>query len=258
MNGERLQLFKQNADKTYAKTVNNVAIDKNNGNISLDASKIPYGDSTVKAVLDDLNYVKVQINSMSNNVNTAEKGAKVRAVTVSWALNNAVITGAALNGTALTETEWKAGKKDFSYPEPAERETDTAITANTTFTLVATDNRDATASRSTSISFKNGKYYGVGNPADEDAINNDFIKGLTKSLVDNFRGDFTVNATDGKYIFFAFPSSFGTPAFVVGGFEGGFAKVKTFDFTNASGFTESYDVYQSANANLGQTTVTVK
>ena len=49
--------------------------------------------------------------------------------------------------------------------------------------------------------------------------------------------------------------AFGTPTFKVGGFEGGFNLVKTFDHTNASGATVSYDVWQSTNAGLGNTTV---
>jgi hypothetical protein len=43
----------------------------------------------------------------------------------------------------------------------------------------------------------------------------------------------------------------------VGGFEGGFSKAATFDFTNASGYTESYDVWLSDEMNLGSTSVKV-
>ena len=46
--------------------------------------------------------------------------------------------------------------------------------------------------------------------------------------------------------------------FFVGGFEGGFALEKTFDYTNPSGYTEAYDVYKSTNAGLGSTKVDVK
>ena len=46
--------------------------------------------------------------------------------------------------------------------------------------------------------------------------------------------------------------------FANGGFEGGFALLKTFDHVNASGATVSYDVYKSTNAGLGSTTVEVR
>ena len=89
-------------------------------------------------------------------------------------------------------------------------------------------------------------------------MTDDFVKGLQKALTGSKSRDFTVNATEGQYIYYAIPTRFGTPAFFVGGFEGGFAKLKTFDFTNASGYKESYDVYRSDNASLGSTKVTVK
>lgn len=259
INGERLQQFAGEIKGHFAQTVNSTGID-NKGNIALDASKIPYDDTqSVGDVLADLKYVKVAINSISSSVPSIEKGNKLREVTISWAFNGAAIKSATLNKVALTADELKAGKKVFSYPAPAEgsQDADPALVDDTEFKLEATDNRDATAAKSAWVSFQSGKFYGVGNPANTDAINNEFIQGLTKNLADNFRGSFTVDATDGNYIFLAFPTNWGTPKFTVGGFEGGFSKVKTFDFTNAAGYVESYDVYQSGNANLGNTTVVV-
>lgn len=221
----------------------------------------PNVQEALDAINDKINYVPIAINSVSNNVNTVEKGTKIRAVDVSWSFNNAVLQGATLNGTALTADELKANKKSFTYPAPAEGSTaaDPALVKDTTFTLVATDTHKATATKSTGIYFKNQKYWGAGKPASINDITNDFIKALTgKAFADNAQGTFNVNATDDNYIFYAFPHAWGTPKFVVGGIEGGFALVKTFDFTNASGYTESYDVYQSGNANLGDTTVTVQ
>lgn len=219
----------------------------------------PNVQAALDAINDKINYVPIAINSLSNNINTVEKGTKVRAVDVSWSFNNAVLQGATLNGTALTADELKANKKSFTYPAPTGNGTDPALVEDTTFTLVATDTHKATATKTTGIYFKNQKYWGTGKPATVDAITSDFIKGLSgKSFADNNKGKFTVNATDDNFIFFAFPTAWGTPKFVVGGIEGGFSKVKTFDFLNASGYTESYDVYQSGNANLGDTTVDVQ
>ena len=92
--------------------------------------------------------------------------------------------------------------------------------------------------------FLNGKYYGVSTVNTDGEINDAFIKGLTKQLTTGRTGSFTVNATAGQYIYFAIPSSFGVPVFNVGGFDGGFNKIKTFNFTNASGHAENYDVYK--------------
>lgn len=100
-------------------------------------------------------------------------------------------------------------------------------------------------------------YYGVGN-AVGDGIDDAFVKGLTKALSGNKAKIFTVNAEQGQYIYYALPKRLGTPVFFVGGFEGGFALEKTFNYTNPSGYAEAYDVYKSTNAGLGSTKVEAK
>lgn len=69
--------------------------------------------------------------------------------------------------------------------------------------------------------------------------------------------NFTVNANPNEYIYYAIPTSFGTPTFYVGGFEGGFHLDSTVDFTNSYGITTNYSIYRSDNHSLGNTTVTV-
>ena len=81
--------------------------------------------------------------------------------------------------------------------------------------------------------------------------------GLTKTLQASKAKTFTVNAGTGKHIYYIIPTRYGTPVFKVGGFEGGFAKLGTVNFTNASNYAENYDVYKSSNDNLGNTTVVV-
>ena len=67
-----------------------------------------------------------------------------------------------------------------------------------------------------------------------------------------------MNAGAGKYMFYCFPASYGTPTFNVGGFDGGFELAATIDFTNASGNTTSFVIYKSENANLGSQNIIVK
>ena len=130
-----------------------------------------------------------------------------------------------------------------------------SIKANKNFTLKVTDERDHTVNKSTGVSFLNGIYWGVA--VGESEINDDFLKKLTKKLQGAKATTFTVNAGEGQHIFYAVPSRYGACGFNVGGFDGGFTKVNTFNFTNASGYAENYDVYKSDNANLGNTTVKV-
>lgn len=259
--GLSLQIMAEEVGKHYAKTVNNKAIDQTNGNITLTPADIAYGDSTLQAVVDALNdkvnYVKIAISSLTNDVGAVERGTKVRTVNISWKLSGSDPVKATLNGTDLTADELKAGKKTFSYPAPAAGGTDPALTVDTKYTLYVKDDHDGDATSSTIVDFKDKKYWGVG-AVEPDAIDSAFLLGLaSNALADGYNGNIQANPGAGEYIYFAFPTAWGTPKFSIGGFEGGFGKVKTLDFTNASGYTTSYDVYQSATANLGDTTVSV-
>ena len=197
-------------------------------------------------------YRPIDIASFSSNVSTQEKGKKVESVTLSWNWNKTPALQILKKGTESYSIAASDKTKTISFSGPA------ALTTNTTFTLTATDARGARDSQSTTIQFLNGRYYGIGNITNPDQCNNTFIQGLTKTLASSRITSFTVTAGSGQYIYFAIPSSFGTPSFFVGGFEGGFDKFKTFSYTNPSNYAESYTVYKSTNSNLGTTTVEVK
>ena len=197
-------------------------------------------------------YQPIDITSFSSNVSTQEKGAKVESVTLSWNWNKTPASQTLKKGSDPYSIAASDKTKTISFSGPA------ALTTNTTFTLTATDARSASDSQSTTIQFLNGRYYGIGNITDPDQCDNAFIQGLTKTLASSRTTSFSVTAGSGQYIYFAIPSSFGTPSFFVGGFEGGFDLFKTFSYTNSSGYAESYTVYKSTNPNLGSTTVEVK
>lgn len=193
-----------------------------------------------KKMIEDLAYVPIAINSFTNNVNTVEMGSTVTAVTLSWTLNkepeSQKVDGAAVDKTARSKAL-----------------TGQSITANKTFTLEATDERGKKVTKTTAITFQNGVYWGVANNAT--LFDSAFILALAKGLQASKAKTFTVNAGAGKHIYYALPSRYGKPNFNVGGFDGGFGKVGTIQFTNASGYTEAYDIYKSDNAGLGSTTV---
>lgn len=203
---------------------------------------IERGIVSLENEIADLKYVPIDITKITDNVVTVEMGAVVNDVTVIWTLNKEPASQT-LDGV---DADVSARSKVF---------TGLNLTANKTFTLSVTDERGATDSASTAISFLNGVYYGVlesGAEADSAAILT-----LTRKLQGSKGITFTVNAGATQKIVYAIPTRYGTPNFNVGGFDGGFAKVKTFDFTNASGYTESYDVWLSENVGLGSTTVKV-
>lgn len=213
------------------------------------ADGVSYKESNVEEALDDLNqkmedlmYEPIQITSFTNNVGTVEMGSTVDTVVLNWNTNKTpktlTLDGQGMDASLKTKTIESAG-----------------IKANKTYTLKAVDERDAEASKTTAITFLNGVYWGVAE--NKESFDSAFILGLTKGLQGSKAKTFTVNAGAAQHIYYAIPARYGTPAFKVGGFDGGFAKAATIDFTNASGYTESYDIWKSDNSGLGNTTVVV-
>ena len=199
--------------------------------------------TVVERAIKDLQYVKVIINSFKVTPSVVEIGSTVNDLFFEWALNDAVVKKQALNSAEIDNNI-----KSIRY-------TNLGLRQNKTYTLEVTDDRNAVASKSATLSFLNGIYYGVASiPAE---INNDFILSLTKILSNTRATKFSVNVTENKYVWFAIPSRFGTPTFTVGGFSGGFTSGGSISFANASGYIESYSVYRSVNPNLGNITVNV-
>lgn len=190
----------------------------------------------------DLKYVPIVITKVTNNVGTVEIGTVVNTVTVSWSLNK-------------LPSKQTLGSTELSVDARSATLSDMNLTGDKTFSLVVTDERGATDSATTSISFLNGVYYGVLESGA--TIDSAAILALTRKLQGSKGITFTADAGATQQIVYALPTRYGVPGFNVGGFDGGFAKATTFDFTNASGYTESYDVWLSENVGLGSTTVKV-
>lgn len=123
------------------------------------------------------------------------------------------------------------------------------------FTLAATI---GTTTKNATITMTWGSriYYGASVAG---AHNEAFIEGLASNYLDTNRaGSFSASPGASQYIYFALPSSFGTPTFVVGGFEGGFNLVAAgVSVTNTYGVVQNYDIWRSDNTNLGATNVVV-
>ena len=131
-----------------------------------------------------------------------------------------------------------------------------SITSDTTFILTITDQQGGSASELGSYSFGLAKYYGVSvEPA---AYNEAFVKGLQKKIGTGKGETITVNAAANQYIYYCIPCKWGTPIFNVGGFDGGFDEVSSFNITNTYGHTELYSVWRSDNYSLGKTTVAIR
>lgn len=189
-------------------------------------------------------YEAMAVSSATVTPNQAERGSTVADVTVKWALSKVPQT-LTLNDEPVEAT---ATQKVLEGAN---------VTQDTTYTVKAVDARGASAQRNATLYFRDKRHWFTGD-YDADALTDGVLNAATGELATSRAKTFSVNAAEGQHIFYAFPHSWGTPAFFVGGFEGGFALLKTFDHVNASGATVSYDVYRSTNAGLGSTTVEVR
>ena len=180
------------------------------------------------------------ISSISVAPNISQMGSTVSAK-LTWNYTHSTIKAQTINNEAIEGT--------------LRTKTFTGVTATTTYTLAAISNSDVKKSKSATITFANGVYYGKSTTSTYDSA---LINSLTKQLSNSKGRTITVNAGAGEYIFYCIPSRLGACSFNVGGFDGGFSKVATIEFTNSDSYAENYDIYKSDNANLGNTNVTIK
>ena len=209
---------------------------------SADAKIVGDAIAELNRKIADLMYEEIKITSFTNNINTVEVGSTITDITLSWGTNKAPTT-LLLDGEAIDKT---STSKSFSG---------LSIKTDKSWTLSATDERNATVTKTTKVAFLHGVYYGVLDNIV--TINNDNIAGLTKKLQNTKTITFSATANNGQYIVYALPESYGVPEFNVGGFDGGFSLHSTLNFTNSSGHSEQYSVWVSDNHSLGETTVKV-
>src|SRR5262249_23699119 len=129
----------------------------------------------------------------------------------------------------------------------------TVIGQSVTWTDTATKAGAGTANRSVSASWGARIYYGVAAPG---GSNEAFIKALPSSAVSTSRdvANFSVNVTPGNALYYANPTSEGTPILFdnTTGFQIDMTVVSTtIAVTNSFGQTVNYTLQQSTNVGLG-------
>lgn len=191
-----------------------------------------------KDIFGEIDFLNpLEIKSFSVSPNLVEKGGTVTSQNFSFSVNRmsaeTTIEGDPVSGGSASRSD--------------------VLTDDKAYTLTATL-KDVTKIKTATIRFVPPIYYGVGKSY---TLENDTVINLNRVLTTSKSITFSVNAAAGEYILFALPVSLGTPSFNVGGFEGGFTLVGSFDFTNSSNHTERYRLYRSVNAGLGSTKVTV-
>ena len=202
--------------------------------IALSAASVPYGNGTVASALDQLLYVAPSA-SFSLSVGTVEIGSTVATVTATWSFNK-VMTSATLTDATIAPTDTN---KVFSG---------LSLTSNKTYVLGFNDGTNS-GSVSRTISFSPKRYWGVSTNASMVdsgiiAMSQEFSGSKSKSV--------SYDCTGGRYFYFCYPSSSGMPANVtVGGLAFSDYTVTTQSFTNASGYTQNYNVVRCNNLQTG-------
>ena len=199
-----------------------------------------YFDSQIAAIRADMNYDPIAITGIQHNAGTVEMGSTVDSVTVSWSLNKPP-AAQTVNGKSVDVSGRSATL------------TGLGLTATTDFIVAVEDERGATDSDTTRVYFYNGIYYG--SLPDGTVLDSAAVLSLTRKLQSGKATTFTAPAGRPTY---ALPTRYGKPAFSIGGFDYEWVKAATIDFTNASGYTESYDIWQHTQLVANPVAVTVK
>lgn len=200
---------------------------------------------TLERQVADLMYEPVTITSFVNNVKTAKFGEKVQSVTFTWAFSREPVSVQLNDDTGLV---------DKYAPTSTGATIAVDVTNNAGWTLKATDERGTVASKSTSITFNHGVYYGVGDA--RDSYDSAFINSLSVEWRTNKKPSFTPSPNN-QHVYYCLPVSMGKCSFSVGVLPGGFELVGTISHTNDYGGTENYYIYRSVEALSGTITVNV-
>lgn len=196
-------------------------------------------DAYAREAIAKLSYKAISITNFTVNDSVREIGSGAQSVTLSWTLSKKpmILT---LDGVTIPASSTSKVLDGLQ------------IATEKTWTLVATDESGAKSTKTASLKFVNGVYYGC---SAKTTVDNDLIRSLRKVLKDSKGTSFSVTAGASQYIYYCVPKRLGTCSFTVGGFSGGFTLVETLPYTNIFGYTEDYHVYRSDNTGLGATSV---
>ena len=205
----------------------------------------PYTNSSypnIKSVgdaLDQLLYTDLVI-SVKSNPTAGEIGETIPTVTFSWTYNKPIVA------QTLDSINYNIGVRSKEY-----------YNVNTPISKVLSAS-DGTKTKNATLSFnfKLACYYGVS--SNTQFTSEYIINSFTRDLNFQKGSTITLNAQEGQYIYLLLPQSMSDISFYVGGFEGGFQIVdNNFQFSRY-GKTNSYILFRSDNAGLGETTINTK
>lgn len=198
----------------------------------------------LNSLLDKVNYLEPELTSftISPPIETYEIGSEITDLQFSWTYNKEI------KSQALTDCTIVADDRSAVYPS--------TLSATKTFTLTFSDGQTVKVG-SKKISFLPKIYYGC---CPEAEYNSEFVLALSDSvLASNPKRDYAFNCGVGEFAYIVCPTSQNFKGDIwVNGFQATMEKVSTISVTNASNYTQSYDVWRFSNDGLGSFVGTVK
>lgn len=180
-------------------------------------------------------YIELFILSFTNAVGSSEIGSTVNTDLLSWTLNTTPVTQFLDHAIGFIPV----GVTFYNDTGP--------WTTDQTWTLTCTD-PVKTVTATTSLLFLPKLYWGP--DASPTLATDAEVIALNSQLCSNFLTSKLITCA-AEYIYFAFPTAFGVPNFNVNGLLNTAWVLVTRAFTNASGYTQSYDIYRSTNLLTG-------
>jgi hypothetical protein len=184
--------------------------------------------TTVIQALDYLLSGELVGQTFAVSPSQVEVGYTVTSLTMSWSWNKSVSsqTLVGVGATALLAGDRSASLSGLS------------VTNTTSWQLTGYDEVGSALLVAT-LPFRNRRFWGVvsmDNPTPDDIPSSELSSGRTQSR--------NLEATD-QYLVFSWPSSYGTPVFLVNGFLNTAWVKTTAAWVNAYGVSTSYDTYRS-------------
>ena len=239
---------------------------------------------TIQDALDKILYPYVSQSNVISASNASRQFGSSTAVTLSWTVtkNSNSITSITVDGASVIPTgNTQTGTKSTTATHSL---TPSAVSESQSYTITTSDGT-STRTTTATVTWMNKRYWGfidlstcapsnpdlTLSPGDAAAVGSFITDTKVKALTGAGVGTGNELATSlsktlsnmngaGKYLCFAWPTIFGNPTFVVGGFANtAFTKVRSnTSFTNDFGFSGvRYDVWISNTAYNSTTTVVI-
>lgn len=204
-----------------------IAYINNPSNISYKTSDNPF-ITNVQQALDEALYKELE-TTIVTTPQLVELGTTISSINISWNYNKTIVAQS-LNGISLP-----SNKRNYNLQ---------GVFSNTqSITLNVLDSKKLTT-YNTLVEFVPAIYY-------TDSTSIPTLPTTKKILSKDGNCEININALNYIYIFI--PTKYNKSKFYVGGFEGGFQKLKTTLYNNIQ-----YDIWRSDNANLGKLTINIK